>query len=243
MPCNAAYAFCACLLLNIFFLYGCSGDGTSNPQANGTAGTGSFACTLNWPHDDPADKNASYTARAVYCDAAGIDVVCFTFYRSADLMDRFYFECDLHFGRVEDLPVGSDYRVEITAEDADGVVLYQGEYGPFEITEGETTPGGIIPMELAGPLAAIVGSWEVDFDWFCDGYDGTMTLILNDDFSFTAHQEGFADSSGYWSLWGDGITWTYANGTEYDGTFDENFTFMEGLMNDLQGGWGCWEGY
>jgi hypothetical protein len=227
--------------LNIFLLYGCSADNTSNPQANKTPGTGSFACSLSWPHDDPAQENTTVAARAVNCDSAGIDAVVFSFYQSDELVDRYYFECEEHYGYADGLPVGSDYRVEITAEDVDGNVLYQGKYGPFEIKEDITTrPEEDIPMELAGSLAAIVGSWMVDYYYDCETYEGTMIITLNDDFTFASYEEGFGYSYGTWSLWGNEIEGMSGDGVAFYGTFYGDY--LDGDMEYGLDYW-CWEGY
>lgn len=145
------YVFCGYLFLSILFLSNCGYDDTGGYTANDNADTGSFSCALEWPEDIYADENTTHPSRALDCVGAGIDVVVFTFYNSNGnlLTNPSEFNCSLHYGKVDGLPVGDDYRVVITAEDASGNILYQGEYAGFSITAGVSTspPDGIIVME------------------------------------------------------------------------------------------------
>ena len=82
----------------------------------------------------------------------------------------------------------------------------------------------------------VVGKWEVEFDWGCDGLavDAT-TITYYLDYRFTSS----AGVSGRWELNGDGIIRTYDYGTKYTGTIEASNMETRGTILSPNGSTGC----
>ena len=143
---RACFAF---LLISVFILLGCENSGDPSKEISEKPETGFFSCTLTWPTNIDPVENKTNTTRSLNCD--GIDSIVFTFYDDSDMILKQpdAFNCGMHFGRVDGLTPGDNYRVVITATDLYGAILYGGEYSGFSIVAGQTAspPGGEISME------------------------------------------------------------------------------------------------
>jgi hypothetical protein len=84
----------------------------------------------------------------------------------------------------------------------------------------------------------IVGTWTLEWDWECDGEDGTADLYFHADNTwFIDYEDGL---TGTWTLEGDQVTFVFSSGTTYTGTVNSTGTEMEGTMVDYDGITGCW---
>jgi len=145
-----------CLSIGILFFSACQNDHSATHDLNGDPETGSFACALNWPDSTFSEGDNLPNSRALDCAAAEIDSITFTFYDEDDELLTGYFldnpvefNCEAHSARVNGIPPGSGYSVEITAKHVSDITMYQGVYSNFSIVAGVTTspPGGEIDME------------------------------------------------------------------------------------------------
>jgi len=81
----------------------------------------------------------------------------------------------------------------------------------------------------------VVGTWNLIFDWNCDGTSGSTSITLNEGGSFSG-------DSGNWTLDGSSITMVFIGSgvtATYRGTVTSD-THMEGTMNNTYGESGCW---
>lgn len=90
---------------------------------------------------------------------------------------------------------------------------------------------------MGGGPVDIVGTWELLYDWGCDGTVSSTMWYFYSDGTF---EDGFG-SYGTYNLDGDQLTATYSNGTKYYGTVAGNY--MSGTMVGYTGSTGCWEAY
>ena len=91
-----------------------------------------------------------------------------------------------------------------------------------------------LDWEFTGGGDDIVGEWEIDYDWNCDGSSNTATITFAADGTFTT-SDGY---SGTWTQNGDQVQWVYDSGTTYDGTISGDT--MSGTMVSYSGLTGCW---
>jgi len=82
-----------------------------------------------------------------------------------------------------------------------------------------------------------VGTWSMNYDWSCDGNDGTITWYLHSDGTFDT-STGY---SGTWTQDGNLVTIVYTSGTTYTGTISAAGTYMSGTMISHNGLTGCWD--
>ena len=81
----------------------------------------------------------------------------------------------------------------------------------------------------------VLGDWDFNYDWNCDGNPNSSILHLSPDFTFTVDEGG----NGIWSQIDNYIVWTYTNGTQYNGYVAG--AHMAGRMLGFSGSPGCWE--
>jgi hypothetical protein len=82
----------------------------------------------------------------------------------------------------------------------------------------------------------IVGTWDLTYDWSCNGTVGYAQWYIYADGTF-------ATSTGYtgtWTLFGDQVTMYYDMGTTYWGTVASRCIYMSGEMESATGTPGCW---
>jgi len=84
----------------------------------------------------------------------------------------------------------------------------------------------------------LVGLWNINFDWDCNGSDDKSELFFKDDFTFTTS----AESYGIWNYNHPDVTIIYDNSTTYSGEINSSFTKIEGSMVSYKGSTGCWDG-
>ncbi len=82
----------------------------------------------------------------------------------------------------------------------------------------------------------MAGTWSLDYDWHCDGTDGTEVITINADGTWSG-----GGANGTWTLVGDQFTLYLTNGTTYTGTVNPGYTYLVGTMVDYLGITGCWE--
>jgi len=81
----------------------------------------------------------------------------------------------------------------------------------------------------------VIGKWILDYDWDCDGVNGSVTLTLYSDYSWVS-SGGF---QGTWERNGDKIIRTYDNGTKYTGTIQASNMKTKGTILSHSGNTGC----
>ena len=81
----------------------------------------------------------------------------------------------------------------------------------------------------------IVGDWALNYDWGCNGVDGTSTINFYSDGTFSTS----SGSSGTWTQISDQVQWIFTSGTTYDGTISNNY--MSGTMVSSTSTTGCWD--
>ncbi|GAM11439.1 chitinase ChiA [Geobacter sp. OR-1] len=82
--------------------------------------------------------------------------------------------------------------------------------------------------------ATIVGSWQLFFDWDCDGTIGIAGVSFFSNNTFSTTDGG----SGTWSKTGYQVKFTFPSGTAYTGTVGNNT--MQGTSMTPTGFLGCW---
>ncbi|MBN2387062.1 MAG: hypothetical protein JXB85_08575 [Anaerolineales bacterium] len=91
--------------------------------------------------------------------------------------------------------------------------------------------------DLIGSGTSIVGTWDLEYDWDCDGGASQGTLYIHNGGTF----DTASNLHGTWSTRGTSFTMVYDNGTTYTGRISG--TFMEGTMVAFDGATGCWKAY
>jgi hypothetical protein len=88
------------------------------------------------------------------------------------------------------------------------------------------------------PQFNIVGDWDMDYDFNCDGFDGTTTWSIYGDGTFLDPLDSY---TGTWALAGNQIDLYYDDPPffHYTGTIINNI--MNGTMSDSVGTTGCWD--
>ena len=83
------------------------------------------------------------------------------------------------------------------------------------------------------------GIWTLNYDWGCDGSDGTATTVL-----YPGPNNFFVTPccGGSWMLSGDLFSMIYGNGTTYTTNNIVNYP-ITGTMTSFQGNTGCWTAY
>jgi hypothetical protein len=85
--------------------------------------------------------------------------------------------------------------------------------------------------------SSVVGTWSLNYDWSCNGNDGTVTKYIYGDGTWE-DSEGY---SGTWTQVGNQVTIVYTSGTTYTGTINAAATYMSGTMVSYTGATGCWD--
>jgi hypothetical protein len=89
--------------------------------------------------------------------------------------------------------------------------------------------------EIKPSQYSVVGSWNLSYDWNCDGSTGLSVTQINSNNTFSSNW----GDSGTWSLTGSQFN-HYPNGTIYWGTINAACNYMNGTMRDYNGTTGCW---
>jgi hypothetical protein len=79
----------------------------------------------------------------------------------------------------------------------------------------------------------VLGSWNLFFDWSCDGAPSTIGMIFLTNGTFNT-----PNSNGTWSMNGNQVEWNYSFGTKYYGTI--NGDTMTGRIEYENTDLGCW---
>jgi len=111
---------------------------------------GGYRGTLLFPSEVPLLQNPDPKTAAIDCEAAQIETIEFDFNLNGELTDTYNFDCSAGLATIENVPVGSDIRLDVYAKDAAGQPLYYG----FEVTTieaGKVTSGGEIEMTAIHP--------------------------------------------------------------------------------------------
>lgn len=134
-----------------------------------------------------------------------------------------------------------------------GLVTYMPlVYGPEPIEVLDPDPGGFPPGRLPGEegscrcwcftveavpeCPSVVGTWDLYYDWDCDGTYGTTWMEFFSDGTWE-NGEGYV---GTWLQDGCNIDWWFESGTHYWGVMELDGMYMEGDMLSYGGLEGCW---
>ena len=98
-------------------------------------------------------------------------------------------------------------------------------------------PAGYYWRASMGGDYDVVGTWELWYDWECDGDPGITVTNIYADGTWNNDQL----DTGTWTLFGDQFTQYYDMGTVYYGTVAPGGTYMSGTMETTFGRKGCWE--
>lgn len=86
----------------------------------------------------------------------------------------------------------------------------------------------------------VVGIWNQNYDWGCDGSFNVAILDIRDDNTIILTDWNGEILYPTWSLEGNQFTYVYTSGTTYTGTVDSTENYMEGTMVSWRGSTGCW---
>ena len=134
-----------------FFLciQGCGGNDTSS-QSAGRVGSASFS--IQWPNNvsmkqTGIQRDAS-PITSIDCTSLGVATVSakITDSSGTTTLATGSWSCSAHTGTVDSIQEGSGYQVIVTAEEADGTVLYQGTKTGITITAGQNTDIGTVAL-------------------------------------------------------------------------------------------------
>lgn len=78
--------------------------------------------------------------------------------------------------------------------------------------------------------------WQMNYDWGCDGVDGTVTITVNDDHTFVSSSGAY----GTWEKDKKKIAFTYSVGTVYSGVLSKDNQSASGTSVTPDGYTGCW---
>jgi hypothetical protein len=91
-------------------------------------------------------------------------------------------------------------------------------------------------VEAEPQCPSMVGTWDLAYDWDCDGSWEYAWIEFFSDGTF--EDEFYA--GGTWTQNGCDVDWVYDNGTHYWGLMTLDGTYMSGDMLDFNGRDGCW---
>jgi len=101
------------IIVSSLFLAGCAdnrADGSSNKD------TGSIAFSINWPESVAREDADRAPNRAINCSSAGVSNVILTVADgNRNELVSSTFTCTAHYGRIDDVPAGSNRIVICTA--------------------------------------------------------------------------------------------------------------------------------
>lgn len=101
-----------------------------------------------------------------------------------------------------------------------------------------SSDGGLFSL---GGSKSVVGDWDIYYSWDCTGsYDGPVLITFFDDGNFKVVEDSEA-SFGTWFVSGSTLDFTF-NGypnTNYVGSLDSTWTYVEGTMSNLDNDSGC----
>ena len=168
---SKAHTFYLLFILLIFLLSGC-GDGSDDSFSARPAETGSAIFTVAWHNTSviEASENGLITAQPEPVDCTLVkNIICEVRDESdGPLTSKTFTDCYAGGGTIEGIPIGTNRKFVILAEDADGLILNHGEVSGITITAGQTTNVGTIdtyPYTPAGVSATAISSSQINLSW------------------------------------------------------------------------------
>jgi formylglycine-generating enzyme required for sulfatase activity len=125
-------------------LLACGTDETDFENKRRT--TGAYHPTLTFPNGTPHNESSTNVLTGFECDRSHISTIEFTFIGNNSSHGPSKFPCQDHQAYIEDIPAGTEIRVDVYAYDENNVKALYG----FEITDiyaGQVTEGGEIDMQ------------------------------------------------------------------------------------------------
>ncbi len=124
-----------------------------------------------------------------------------------------------------------------------GVVVETGATANFRAPKVYVQPGatfneGSSVGILSTGTVSVVGSWNLYYDWDCDGSPMFAGYDYYGDGTFSS--SGMISATGTWTQVGNQVTHVFSNGTTYWGTLNGDGTRMDGTMLSFSGSTGCW---
>lgn len=141
----------------LFFVLSCGNNERAGKTSVGNSDAmGSYQCQLIPSNDIRKIANdgniTGIDGGEIDCDESGISFMKFLFFDADDNpLVRANFECSAREALIEGIPIGTDRKVIITAEDDNGNSILRGEARNITIFPGQITPGGQIEMAKLPP--------------------------------------------------------------------------------------------
>ena len=134
-----------CFLVLTIGICACGADNTQDFE-NKISSTGAYQPVLVFPNDIAPNESIANALTGFDCDRSHISTIEFIFMVNDSSHGPFRFACQDHQAYIEDIPAGTDIRVDVYAYDENNVKTLYG----FEITDihvGQVTEGGEIDMQ------------------------------------------------------------------------------------------------
>ncbi len=157
-----------CIFL-LFFALAC-GDTDYSSGDNRSSESGSISFSVEW-QGAPTVKGAagSVVTRALDCATSDVSTVEAEVYdQSGDsTASGGPWNCTAHSGRIDNVPVGFNYEVELIGKHSSGNILYMGETTDIDVTTDQTTNTGTIVASYAIPtnFSATAGDGQITLSW------------------------------------------------------------------------------
>jgi len=134
-------------IITTFIICSCSENNTSSSSYN-NSGTGSYTCSLAFPDNDTPASSGISNVIQVNCTNMDIENIVFSFFNSNDnpIHGPSTFNCELHYAKIDGIPVGLNYYAIIRGVSPLGVVMHQGRDDDVDIVENDLDDGGQIIM-------------------------------------------------------------------------------------------------
>lgn len=135
-----------------------------------------------------------------------------------------------------------DFFLEVYATDEAGNQswVFQKQIMQQPPAQVNSEPPDAAPSQADAPVN-IAGSWNVEYDWYCEGADnGDVEIVFGDDYGFEMIEWSGNDmpSSGTWELDGDQLLLYFDSGVVYHGWVEGDT--VEGTMSGSGDMEGCW---
>jgi len=157
------------LCVSLFIIFYACGDTGQSPSD-----TGSISFNVEWI-GAPTIKDAAgpVATRAFDCIAADVSLVEATVYDQnySLLASGGPWNCNDHSGRIDNVPIGFNYIIEIIGKNPSGDTIYQGEQTGINVYTGQTTNAGTISVSfifsVSSPtfVSATAEDGQVTLNW------------------------------------------------------------------------------
>ena len=214
---NITVVACLCLLCTLFF--GCNSGNNSKKEGSisfNLEREDTFQTSSVQAKTKVSPRWLRYIVSLVLPDIATAELDCngistieaFAYDSSGELVNSGGpWDCSRRQGHLDNIPLGSDYRVVATAQDEEGLELYRGEIDGLTVEEGKTTNAGDItmgrvhlyPLEISfdpNDIEAVwneaLARWQYDFKYIVDNPNDVPVEII----AFGQFNECLGDPNG-----------------------------------------------